>query len=117
VIIEVWLSDSEPTLIRKSTLLQQLSVRKDPRSWLRCLNKDEIIIIVINLVSRMIKHLIHPIFFIELRKYGREVQVWSRQSIFQFRRRNRRKLSNQLASEPSIRDKHQRFPKRIVLDD
>jgi len=30
VIIEVWLSGSEPTIIRRSALVQQLSVRKDP---------------------------------------------------------------------------------------
>jgi len=47
VIIEVWLSGSESTIIRRSALVQQLSVRKDPRSWLRCLIKDEIIIIII----------------------------------------------------------------------
>jgi len=32
VIIEVWIRGSEPTIIRKSALAQQLSVRKDPRS-------------------------------------------------------------------------------------
>jgi len=31
VVIDVWLSGSELTLIRRSVLVQQLSVRKDPR--------------------------------------------------------------------------------------
>jgi len=44
VIIEVWLSGSEPTLIRRSALVQQLRVRKDPRSEFRRLIEDEIII-------------------------------------------------------------------------
>jgi len=38
-------SGSEPTIIRRAALIQQLGVRKDPRSLLRCLIKDEIIII------------------------------------------------------------------------
>jgi len=42
VILEVWLSGSEPSII-----VQQLSVRKDPRSLLRGLTEDEIIIIII----------------------------------------------------------------------
>jgi len=32
VILEVWLSRSEPIIIRRPALVQQLSVRKDPRS-------------------------------------------------------------------------------------
>jgi len=49
MIIEVWQSGSEPTTIRSSTLAQQSSVKKDqgPKSKLRCLIKDEIIIIII----------------------------------------------------------------------
>jgi len=43
---EVWLSGSEPTIIRRSVLVQQLGVRKDPRSQLRCLIEGEIIIII-----------------------------------------------------------------------
>jgi len=35
----------EPTIIRRSALVQQLSVRKDPRFYLLCLIKNEIIII------------------------------------------------------------------------
>jgi len=34
VIIEVWLSGSEPAIIRTSALVQQLAVRKDPMSFL-----------------------------------------------------------------------------------
>jgi len=40
-IIEVWLIGSEPTIIRMPAFVQQLSVRKDTRSFLRCLIKDE----------------------------------------------------------------------------
>jgi len=46
VIIEVWLNGSEPTIIRRSASVEQLSVRKDSMSELRCLIKDEIIIII-----------------------------------------------------------------------
>jgi len=43
MIIEVWLISSEPTIIRRSALVQQLSVRKGTRSQLRC----KIIMIII----------------------------------------------------------------------
>jgi len=32
--IEVWISGSEPTIIRRSALVQNLSVRKDPGPYL-----------------------------------------------------------------------------------
>jgi len=51
MIIEVWLSGSEPTIIRRSASVQQLSSGKDPRSSLRGLIKDEIIIIIIIIIT------------------------------------------------------------------
>jgi len=48
--LEVWLNGSEPTIIRRSALGEQLSVRKGSRSELRYLIKDEIISIIITAI-------------------------------------------------------------------
>jgi len=46
VIIEVWLCGSEPTIIRRFALVQQLSVRKDPRSNFTAYSKTKLLLLI-----------------------------------------------------------------------